>query len=188
MEAVQEALTQGITPAIVVAIYLIITKIIDAKKETAQSQISEKLVNSISTISNFLNNITDNIISKDKERCRIIITLAFNSMSKELFLFVRDTIITNNIDKRHDYIVQSVDNMVTAQYYATFNYLSTFEINNHKIANYCKEQWKSELKDSINKIIFDVNLDKVTKISEAETKLEAMISGYVTYIQNKTFN
>ena len=55
MEAIQEALTQGITPAIVVAIYLIITKIIDAKKETAQSQISEKLVNSITTISNFLN-------------------------------------------------------------------------------------------------------------------------------------
>ena len=56
MDAIQEALTQGITPAIVVAIYLIITKIIDAKKETAQSQISEKLVNSITTISNFLNN------------------------------------------------------------------------------------------------------------------------------------
>lgn len=188
MDAVQEALTQGITPAIVVAIYLIITKIIDAKKETAQSQISEKLVNSITTISNFLNNITDSIISKDKERCRIIITLAFNNMSKEIFLFVRDTIITNNIDKRHDYIVQSIGNIINAQYYTVYNQLAIFDIDGHKVSSYCKEQWKDELVSSVIKIIFDNNLDKQTKISEAETKIEAMISSYITYVQNKAFN
>ena len=188
MDAIQEALTQGITPAIVVAIYLIITKIIDAKKETAQSQISEKLVNSITTISNFLNNITDSIISKDKERCRIIISLSFNNMMKELFTFVRDTIIANNIEKRHDYIIQSIENMINAQYYTVYNHLSIFDVDGHKVSAYCKEQWKSEIKSSIVKIIFDNNLDKQTKISEAETKLNAMISSYITYVQNKAFN
>lgn len=188
MDAIQEALTQGITPAIVVAIYLIIIKIIDIKKENAQSEISEKLVNSITTISNFLNNITDSIISKDKERCRIIITLAFNNMSKEIFLFVRDTIIANNIDKRHDYIVQAISNIITAQYYTVYNQLAVFDVDGHKVSGYCKEQWKDELISSIVKVIFDNNLDKQTKISETETKLDGMISSYITYVENKTFN
>ena len=188
MDGILEAFKQGIAPAIIVAIYLVITKIIDTKKETAQIKISKELVNSITNISNFLSNITNNIISKDKERCRIVIILAFDRFEKEVFLFVRDTIIANNIDKRHDYIIQSVENIVNAQYYEAYNYLSNFELDDRKISTYCKECWKEEIKNSIIKIIFDDNLDKVTKISETQTKLNAMICNYSTYIHNKTFN
>ena len=109
-------------------------------------------------------------------------------MSKEIFLFVRDTIITNNIDKRHDYIVQSIGNIINAQYYTVYNQLAIFDIDGHKVSSYCKEQWKDELVSSVIKIIFDNNLDKQTKISEAETKIDAMISSYITYVQNKAFN
>lgn len=188
MESILEAFKQGIAPAIVVAIYLIITKIIDTKKETAQTKISKELVSSITTISNFLNSITNNIIIKDKERCRIIIKLSFENFEKEVFLFVRETIIANNIDKRHDYILQSVENIVNAQYYEMYNYLSNFELDGKKVSSYCKETWKEQIKNSIIKIIFDINLDKTTKITETQTKLNAMIYNYSTYIYNKTFN
>lgn len=188
MEYIFNAMAQGIIPAIIVAVYLIITKIIDSKNISKQSKISQELTNSITTISNFLNNIIKNIISKDKERCRIIIKLSFENFEKELFLFVRDTIITNNIIKRKEYIIQSLDNIVNGQYYVLVDYLSSFEIDGHKVSNYCKPEWKEELIISIKTIIFDENLDKVLKISEAQTKLNSMISNYSIYVNNKTFN
>lgn len=188
MEIIADALAQGVIPAIIVVIYLVIIKIIDTRKETAQTKISKELVNSISTISNFLNNITSNIISKEHERCRIIIQLAFNNIEKELFIFIRDIIITNNIDIRHDYIVQSIENTINAQYYEVYNYLSTFDIDGRKVSNHCKESWKIELKDSLLKIVFDNKLDKTTKITEIETKLNSLINNYTTYVHNKTFN
>lgn len=188
MELIGEALAQGIVPAIIVIAYLIIIKIIDTKKENNQNKISNELVKSISTISNFLNNITATIINKDRERCRIIIKLSFDNFEKELFLFVREVIITNNIDKRHDYIIQSLINTINGEYYQVYNYLSAFEINSHKVSSYCKEEWKEELRDSLITIIFDNNLDKITKISEVRVKLNAIINNYTTYIHNKTFN
>lgn len=183
-----EALAQGIAPAIIVAVYLIIIKVIDVRKEAVQNKTSQQLIDSIAIISNFITNITNTIINKDRERCRIIIQLAFDKLEKELFLFIRETIITNNIDKRREYIVQSIENMVNAGYYEVYNYLSIFEINNHKVSSYCKETWKDELRDSIIQIVFDVNLDRTIKITEIQTKLNAMISNYTTYVHNKVFN
>ena len=47
MDILGDALRQGIAPAIVVAIYLIITKIIDSRKENAQIKLSADLTKSI---------------------------------------------------------------------------------------------------------------------------------------------
>ena len=116
MTLIEQALAQGLTPAIVVVIYLVIIRIIDAKNEAQQSKISQELINSISTISEFLDAITKNILNKDKERSRIIIELAFDNLHKELLIFARDIIITNNIDKRIEYINQSIKTFVNSQY------------------------------------------------------------------------
>ena len=62
MDILGDALKQGIAPAIVVAIYLIVTKIIDSRKENAQAKLSSELVKSINTISTFIINLTKNII------------------------------------------------------------------------------------------------------------------------------
>lgn len=188
MTLIEQALAQGLTPAIVVVIYLVIIRIIDAKKEAQQSKISQELINSISTISEFLDAITKNILNKDKERSRIIIELAFDNLHKELLIFARDIIITNNIDKRREYINQSIKTVVNAQYYEVYNCLSVCEVNGNKAAFYCKESWKEELSSNIIKIIFDENLDKVAKITEIQTKLKTICANYVTYIHNKTFN
>ena len=66
MDILSDALRQGIAPAIVVAIYLIITKIIDNRRESAQIKLSTELTKSINSISDFVIGITKNIISCDK--------------------------------------------------------------------------------------------------------------------------
>ena len=71
MDILSDALRQGIAPAIVVAIYLIITKIIDNRRESAQIKLSTELTKSINSISDFVIGITKNIISCDKEKCKI---------------------------------------------------------------------------------------------------------------------
>ncbi len=188
MDYVFEALSQGVIPGIIIAIYLVIIKIIDYKNTNRQSEVSEKLTNSIANISNFLDNITKTIINKEQEHCRIVIELAFDSFKKELFIFVRETIIANNIDVKKDFIVQSIDKLVNSYYYKLYNQLSSFEINNHKLSIYCKEEWKEELINYINDIIFNHKLDKVDKITEAQNKLDIVIGDYSTYVHNKIFN
>ena len=49
MDILGDALRQGIAPAIVVAIYLIVTKIIDNRREAAQIKLSTELTQSIKT-------------------------------------------------------------------------------------------------------------------------------------------
>ena len=72
MEILIEALKDGVAPAIVVAIYLIITKVIDARRETSQAKLSDKLIESINAIGVFITHITENIVSTDKDKCRKI--------------------------------------------------------------------------------------------------------------------
>ena len=98
MELIEEALAQGITPAIVVAIYLIITKIIDNRKENVQIKLSTELTKSINAISSFLTDITKNIIEKDKDKCKAAIEDTMFSSGMRLINFVSTTIINNHIE------------------------------------------------------------------------------------------
>ena len=84
MELLQDALAQGIAPAIVVVIYLIIVKVLDNRKEKAQTKLNVEFTKSINTISNFLEKITHTIVDKDKEKCRIAIKDAFKKIDKEI--------------------------------------------------------------------------------------------------------
>ena len=66
MDILGDALRQGIAPAIVVAIYLIVTKIIDNRREAAQIKLSTELTQSINSISSFIVSLTKNIVNRDK--------------------------------------------------------------------------------------------------------------------------
>lgn len=75
MELIEEALAQGITPAIVVAIYLIITKIIDNRKENVQLKLSAELTKSINAISSFLTDITKTLLRKIKINVKLLLRI-----------------------------------------------------------------------------------------------------------------
>lgn len=81
------ALKEGLTPAIIVVIYLLIVKLIDSKREKANIKITNELVSAINKISNFLDNITTNIIDKDRDKCRCAIRQAFLSSASTIIEF-----------------------------------------------------------------------------------------------------
>lgn len=206
-EVVGQAITSGdyiiiIIIAAMLVIYFFIQRYYDYNKHKNELVVNKELTDSLSnilssikdisasmsTISSFLTHFTDSIISKDREKCRIAIQLSFANLNKQLFVFSRDIIITNNIEVKRKYIDSSVDKMVNAQYYELYNYLSVFEVNNRKVINMIKEEWKVELGQIIKDIIFDSNLDATTKINTLGDKLDAAITDYTTYVHNKTFN
>ena len=65
MNDILTALQQGTAPAIVVTIYLIITKIIDSKRDKAQVKLSSELVKSVGIISDYINDITKDIYTRN---------------------------------------------------------------------------------------------------------------------------
>lgn len=188
--------------ALMLVIYFFIQRYFDYNKHKNELVVSKELTDtlgnilssikdvsaSMSSISAFLTRFTDSIINKDKDKCRIAIQLSFSSLEKELFLFGRETIIANNIDKKKEYILAAISKIVNAQYYELYSYLSYFEINNHRVSYLLKEEWKHELEQTMTSIIFDINLDTVNRINVLETRLSAQIDDYTTYTHNKTFN
>lgn len=188
--------------ALMLVIYFFIQRYFDYNKHKNELVVSKELTDtlgnilssikdvsaSMSSISAFLTRFTDSIINKDKDKCRIAIQLSFSSLEKELFLFGRETIIANNIDKKKEYILTAISKIVNAQYYELYSYLSYFEINNHRVSYLLKEDWKHELEQTMTEIIFDTNLDSVNRINVLETRLSAQIDDYTTYTHNKTFN
>ena len=112
MEILSDALRQGIAPAMVVAIYLIITKIIDSRKENAQIKLSAELTKSINTISNFVISLTKNIIDKDREKCKVAIEDSMYSSAMRLINFVSTTVINNHIDINKDNVLANIHNII----------------------------------------------------------------------------
>lgn len=206
-EVFQQAVEKGdywiiLIIALMLVVYFFIQRYYDYNKHKNELVVNKELTDtlsnilssikdvsaSMSSISSFLTHFTNSIISKDREKCRIAIQLSFANLNRELFVFGRDIIIANNIDIKRTYIDSSIDKVVNAQYYELYNYLSVFEVDNRKIINMIKEEWKIELGQIIKDIIFDKNLDATTKISVLGDKLNVAITDYTTYIHNKTFN
>ena len=186
MELIEEALAQGITPAIVVAIYLIITKIIDNRKENVQIKLSTELTKSINAISSFLTDITKNIIEKDKDKCKAAIEDTMFSSGMRLINFVSTTIINNHIEVNKENVIANIHNIVNAEFYSVFSSLSLYKINGVKTSDTMKKDWMPSVEKSIIEIVFNDNLSKEDKISSFNNKINLKFQSYITYITNNT--
>lgn len=184
MEILIEALKDGVAPAIVVAIYLIITKIIDSKRDATQVQLSNKLINSINDISLFINHITENIIITDKDKCKTAIEDSMYASGMRLINFVSSTIINNNIDLNKENILANVHNIVNAEYYSVYSTLSLYVINGEKVSESLNKQWMSDVEEDIIHIIYAKSLDKDAKIMAFTNKINIKFQSYITYILN----
>lgn len=72
MELIQNAFEQGLIPGIVIVIYLIINKIIDNNKR-----------NPLDDIAKLLNIVTRDIIEKDREKSKSVVSIAINNAASE---------------------------------------------------------------------------------------------------------
>lgn len=164
MELIEEALAQGITPAIVVAIYLIITKIIDNRKENVQIKLSTELTKSINAISSFLTDITKNIIEKDKDKCKAAIEDTMFSSGMKLINFVSTTIINNHIEANKENVIGNVHNIVNAEFYSVYATLSLYKINGVKASDALNKDWMEIIEKDILDVIYNSKLEKEDKI------------------------
>lgn len=186
MELLNEALAQGIAPAIVVVIYLIIVKILDIRKEKAQTKLNSEFTKSINVISNFLENITHTIVDKDKEKCRIAIKDAFNSSAMKLTTFVSQTIVNNNIDVNREAILSNIHNLVNGEFYNIYFTLSLYQYDGIKASDNLDRKWIDEVEKDMVSTIFNVNLNKEERITSFYNKINIHVQSYITYVINKS--
>lgn len=184
MDIVLNALQQGIAPAIVVAIYLIITKWIDSKKDANTIKLSTELTKSINSIGSFLEDITKNIIDKDKEKCKIAINDTLYSSAMRLTSFVATTIVNNHIDTNKEGIISNIHNIVNAEFYSTYATLYLYKINSIRCSDFLDKNWINDIEEDITDIIYNTNLSKEDKIVSFTNKITFKFQSYCTYITN----
>lgn len=186
MNGILEALQQGIAPAFVVAIYLIIVKIIDSRKESVQAKLNSDLVKSINIISNFISDMTINIVNKDKDKCKIAIEDAMCSSGMRLINFVSTTIVNNHIDLNRDTVLANIHNIVNTEYYTIYQTLSLYKIDNRKPSDVMKSEWINEIEDIIINVMYNDNLSKEEKILAFANRINLKFQTYISYVINNT--
>ena len=188
MEILTEAIKQGIAPAIVVAIYLIITKIIETKEKNVQTKLSAELTKSINLISNYIVNISQNIIEKDKAKCKIAVEDAMFASGMKLINFVASTLVSNHIVENKDNILANIHNLVSAEYYDIYSTLSLYIIDGVKVSEYLNKDWINSIEQDIINVIYNTNLSKEDKILAFTNKINIKIQSYITFIINNSLN
>lgn len=184
MDLLSDAIKDGIAPAIVVAIYLIITKIIESKDKNAQAKLSSDLIKSINLISNYIVNISQNIIEKDKTKCKVAIEDAMYASGMKLINFVSTTLVSNHIIENKDNILANIHNLVNAEYYNIYSTLSLYIIDGAKVSEYLNKDWISSIEEDMINIIYNTNLQKEDKILTFTNKINIKIQSYITFIIN----
>ena len=184
MELINDALKQGIAPAIVVAIYLIITKALDNKKENIQTKLSIELTKSINVISEFLTDVTKNIIDREKDKCKNAIEDSMFSSGLRLVSFISSTIINNHIDANKVNILANIKSVVNTEYYSIYSTLSMYKINGVTVSDYLDKEWMATIEQDMVDIIYSNLLDKDDKILSFSNKISLKFQTYVTYITN----
>lgn len=184
MDILNNAISQGIVPAIVVAIYLIITKIIDNKRDSAQIKLTTELTNSINTIAAFLSDVTENVINKDKEKCKIAIEDSMYSSGMRLINFVSSTTINNHINTNKENILINIHNIINSEYYNIYRTLYLYKINSTKASDFLKKEWFDDIEQDMINTIYNTDLSKEDKILSFSNKLNFKFKSYITYIIN----
>lgn len=185
MEAILTSLEQGVAPAILVIIYLLIIKVVDNRKESKQAKISKQLADSVSEISNFIRNMSNDIIQKDKDKCKIAIEDSMLAYGLKLINFVSDTILHNHIQENKETILVNIHNVVNSEYYTIYASLSLYSFNNSKVSDVMKSEWMNEIEKDIVDIVYSERLNDADKINTFMHKINLRIQSYITYTINK---
>lgn len=185
MDVFGQALQQGIAPAIVVAIYLIITKIIETRKESSTAKLTESLIKSITNISDYIIDINKNIIEKDKDKCKIAIEDSMYSSAMRLINFVSVTLINNHIDINKENVLSNIHNIVNTEFYNVYATLNLYKINGKRASDFLNKDWMAVIEKDITDIIYNNDcLNKEDKILSFSNKLTLKFQTYITYIIN----
>lgn len=184
MDILFESIKQGLPSAIIIVVYLIIIKIIDAKRESDQTKLNANVVKSITNVSNFITDISKNIIDSNKDKCKIAIESSINASAMILMNFVSTTIINNHIETNKETIISNIKNLVNTEYYNIYSILSLYIINNKRVSDYLKKEWMDDVEKIIIDSIYNNKLNNEDKIFTFNNKINIKFQSYITYINN----
>lgn len=176
MELIENAFEQGLIPGIVIVVYLIINKILDNNKR-----------NPLDDIAKLLNIVTKDIIEKDREKSKAVVSITMVNATSECAKFVASTIITNNIDKNRDQIEYNARYLVNSVYYDAYSKLNMYRGDEDYLSHYMKEEWKEDIYDDIINIVYNKNLDSNQRILAFNKRVDIRVNDYTAYIINKAF-
>ena len=202
MNELISGLGQGIIPGIIVFIYLIVTKWFESKKESREEAVSKSMnerVNSLADnvsdiveamreVSVQLHNVTNNIVERDKEKCKVSIELAFACFTKELCDYAFLTLYNNHINRNKELIESNTETIINSEYYKVYSVLSLYEINGRKVSTFLKDEWITDFEKAVINILFNDKADVMNKINMLRNKLNIKAKDCANYIYNNTFN
>lgn len=186
MDELVVALQQGITPAIIVGVYLIATRFLDNRKEMNQAKLSEQLVKSVNDISTFLNDITKNIIEKDKDKCRVAIEDSMTASACRIINFAISTIINNHVEANRESVIANIKNIVNNEFYTVHATLSLYKINGVKASEYLNKEWMTIVEQDLKDYIFNKEASKEDRICMFQKRISIKFQAYSTLVVNKT--
>lgn len=179
------ALQYGLPSALVVLTYLVINRILDSKDRAKKIEVNNELVQCFNELNSYLRHITKDIVDSDNDKCLSAIRMSFSSMSWDLSEFANFTITRNNVAANKSSIEENINTVVDSVYAKSYNDLSLYSNGKESIADFLSPEWKTELKNDLNSIIFDTTKNKEDRIYEATRRVSIRTKQYYNFINNK---
>lgn len=185
MDLLGESLRLGITPAIIVALYLIVTKIMDHKKEAKTVTLNREIVDCFAKLNNFLDYVTKDIINKEADKCDIAIKNAFKASANTIIKNATYTIISNNIEANRVFIIDNIHHLINSEYSTLYNNLILYNSKDNKVTDYLNPAWKEEMIKLLTDIIYTPKATKEEKLYNLNNRCNVRINDYSIEVLNK---
>ena len=143
--------------------------------------------NPLDDIAKLLNIVTKDIIEKDREKSKAVVSIAMINAASECAKFVASTIITNNVDNNRDQIEYNARHLVNSVYYDAYSKLNMYRGDEDYLSHYMKEEWKEDIYGDIINIVYNKNLDSNQRILAFNKRIDIRVNDYTAYIINKAF-
>ena len=138
-------------------------------------------------IAKLLNIVTRDIIEKDREKSKAVISITMVNAASECAKFVASTIITNNVDNNRDQIEYNARHLVNSVYYDAYSKLNMYRGDEDYLSHYMKEEWKEDIYGDIINIIYNKNIDSNQRILAFNKRIDIRVNDYTAYIINRAF-
>lgn len=175
-------------------LYTLIIRLVDLFKAKDRNKPLIQMASAIKEVSENvvkLNTVLDKQIqdaeSKELNKVRQVISLAFDSFRANISKACNEIIIHNNIDKNRDLIRENLFKTISTEYYKLYNVFSAYEVDGINIATKIKDEWIDDTTKECLEVIYD-GQDKDVRIGQILNKLAIISNEHSVYVNNKVFN
>lgn len=175
-------------------LYTLIIRLVDLFKAKDRNKPLIQMASAIKEVSENvvkLNTVLDKQIqdaeSKELNKVRQVISLAFDSFRANISKACNEIIIHNNIDKNRDLIRENLFKTISTEYYKLYNVFSAYEVDGINIATKIKDEWIDDTTKECLEVIYD-GQDKEVRIGQILNKLTIIANEHSVYVNNKVFN